>query len=203
MTLYEFDAQANAAKYKTLAGVDEAGRGPLAGPVVAAAVILRGKDRIDGLNDSKKLSPAKREKLFTQIMDSPALVGVGIESPETVDTINILQASLLAMLRAVEALGEAPGLVLIDGNQLIKWSGVQKAVVKGDTLSASIAAASIIAKVTRDKIMAELAVKYPEYGFERHKGYGSVAHREAIAKHGPCPVHRKTFKGVREYINAK
>lgn len=182
-----------------IAGVDEAGRGPLAGPVVAAAVAFPEDITIEGLTDSKQLSPAKREKFYDVIMRSAISVGVGSVEPQIIDSINILQATLLAMRDAVNRLDKKPDCLLIDGNQTIEWPGEQKAIVKGDTLSLSISAASVIAKVTRDRIMTDYSKQFPEYGFDRHKGYGSAFHREAIAKHGPCPIHRKTFRGVREF----
>jgi len=186
--------------YLAVAGVDEAGRGPLAGPVVASAVILREGAVIEGLTDSKQLSIKKRNELYDIIKESSLSFCVAHISHEVIDTINILQATLRAMRKAVEGLGQKPDFVLIDGLQTITgWPGPQKAVVKGDTLSLSIAAASVLAKVTRDKIMVEYSRQFPGYGFERHKGYGSAYHREAIAKHGPCPIHRKTFRGVREF----
>lgn len=183
-----------------IAGVDEAGRGPLAGPVVAAAVTLREDAVIEGLTDSKQLTETRRNELFDIIKKSAISFSIGHASHEVIDTINILQATLRAMLDAVEGLDTKPDYLLIDGLQTIDWPGPQKAVVKGDTLSLSIAAASVIAKVTRDRMMVEYSRRFPGYGFDRHKGYGSAYHREAIARRGPCPIHRKTFKGVCEFI---
>jgi ribonuclease HII len=195
-----FEKEARRLGRGVIAGVDEAGRGPLAGPVVAAAVALPEEAAIEGLTDSKQLSAKKRDELFDTIHQSALLLGVCSVQPETIDSINILQATLLAMRKAVESLAEKPDCILIDGNQKIEWAGRQKTVVKGDSLSLSIAAASVIAKVTRDRIMVEYAKQYPEYGFDRHKGYGSAFHRKAIARYGPCPIHRRTFRGVREYV---
>jgi len=183
-----------------VAGVDEAGRGPLAGPVVAAAVTLPRDVSLDGLTDSKRLTVKKRETFFEMIAEAAESHAITVVDAAVIDDINILQASRLAMLRAVRQLGVAPDFVLVDGAQPIDWPGPQRAIVKGDSLSLSIAAASVLAKVTRDRIMTECAARYPEYGFDRHKGYGSAGHREAIARFGPCPIHRKTFRGVREFV---
>ncbi|HEB71592.1 MAG TPA: ribonuclease HII [Nitrospirae bacterium] len=194
------EKQARRLGHLVIAGVDEAGRGPLAGPVVAGAVALREDAKIEGLTDSKQLTEKKRNELYDVIRESAVSFCVAHVSHEVIDSINILQATLRAMLKAVEGLDPEPDFVLIDGMQtIINWPGPQKAVVKGDSLSLSIAAGSVLAKVTRDAMMAEYSRQYPEYGFERHKGYGSAYHREAIAKHGPCPIHRKTFRGVREF----
>ncbi len=178
------------------AGVDEAGRGPLAGPVVASAVILPQECNIAGLNDSKKLSPQQRETLFNQIKDLAAIIGVGIVAPEEIDRINILRASLLAMEIAVKNLSPQPDFLLIDGNTRTSILIQQETVVKGDSICCSIAAASIIAKVTRDSIMDDYHNTYPEYNFKKHKGYPTKEHLEALRKFGPCPIHRKTFRGV-------
>ncbi len=178
------------------AGVDEAGRGPLAGPVVAAAVMLQKEFQIPGLNDSKKLSHTKREKLFDEIKEKALYVGIGIVDNNEIDRINILQAALRAMEIAVENLKVSPDFLLIDGNQKTSLIIPQKAIIKGDSKSTSIAAASIIAKVTRDRIMSEFDSQYPEYNFTKHKGYPTKEHYEMIKKYGPCPIHRKTFKGV-------
>ena len=179
-----------------VAGVDEAGRGPWAGPVVAAAVILP-VDRIPpGLNDSKAMDAAARERAYAAIM-ACARVGVGIGDVARIDRDNILQATMYAMAAAVRALGDKPGLVLIDGNRLPKRLGCDaRAVVRGDALCLSIAAASIIAKVTRDRMMVQMAEAYPGYGFERHKGYGVPEHRLALARLGVTPVHRRSFRPV-------
>jgi ribonuclease HII len=183
-----------------IAGVDEAGRGPWAGPVVAAAVILPINTRIKGLNDSKKLSSRKREKLFVEI--SLRALGIGVEaiSHGVIDDINILQATYLAMKGAINKLSPAPELVLVDGWPIPGLKASQVAITGGDGKSAAIAAASIIAKVTRDRIMAELSQQYPQYGFHKHKGYGTKEHREALKRYGPCPMHRKSYAPVREIL---
>ena len=176
-----------------ICGVDEAGRGPLAGPVCAAAVILPEHLQIPGLNDSKKLTDKKRRELFPVIQEQAIAYGIGLASESEIDEINILQATFLAMRRALEQLTVRPEIALIDGNRETDFGLPVKTVVKGDSLSANIAAASILAKVTRDNLMMELAQQYPEYGFEIHKGYGTKAHYEALRTYGPCPIHRKTF----------
>jgi ribonuclease HII len=181
---------------KVPAGVDEAGRGPLAGPVVAAAVILPEECEINGLNDSKKLSPQKREILFDQIKRLAVSIGVGIVEPEEIDRINILRATLLAMEIAVKDLKPQPDSLLIDGNIPTSLLIPQETVVNGDSICYSIAAASIIAKVTRDSIMDDYHNIHPEYNFKKHKGYPTKEHLEALRKFGPCPIHRKTFRGV-------
>ncbi len=187
--------------FRHVAGIDEAGRGPLAGPVMAAAVILPAGLTISGVDDSKKLTPEKREKLFDVIMAQAISVGVGIVSPADIDRINILQATRQAMLAAVLNLAPQPDYLLIDGISTIDSLIPQKTIKKGDSLSLSIAAASIIAKVTRDRLMIEMDVTYPGFGFAGHKGYGSAAHLEAIRKLGPSPIHRLTFGGVKEHVN--
>ena len=178
---------------RLICGVDEAGRGPLAGPVCAAAVILPEHLQIPGLNDSKKLTDKKRRELFPVIQEQAIAYGIGLASEQEIDEINILQATFLAMRRALDQLTVRPEIALIDGNRETDFGLPVKTVVKGDSLSANIAAASILAKVTRDNLMMELAQKYPEYGFEIHKGYGTKAHYEALRTYGPCPIHRKTF----------
>jgi ribonuclease HII len=179
-----------------IAGIDEAGRGPLAGPVVAAAVVLRLSDRIEGVRDSKLLSAAARERLFEEIMQRAEAVGVETISPEIIDEINILQATRLAMKRAVQQIEPPPDYLLIDGPIRLDVQTRQQAIIKGDNLSCSIAAAGIVAKVTRDRIMMELHGRFPVYGFDRHKGYGTRVHKEALRIHGPCKVHRMCFRGV-------
>lgn len=179
-----------------IAGVDEAGRGPLAGPVVAAAVILDDLRPIAGLNDSKKLSAAKREKLFDEIRAKALCCSIAQASVEEIDEINILQATLLAMRRAVEGLRLKPAKVLVDGNRLPVLEVLAEAIVKGDATVPAISAASILAKVTRDRWCAELDAKYPQYGFAAHKGYGTAEHLAALQTHGACPEHRKTFAPV-------
>lgn len=176
-----------------ICGVDEAGRGPLAGPVCAAAVILPEHLQIPGLTDSKKLTDKKRRELFPVIQEQAVAYGIGLASEQEIDEINILQATFLAMRRALDQLSVRPEIALIDGNRETDFGLPVKTVVKGDSLSANIAAASILAKVTRDNLMVELAQQYPEYGFEIHKGYGTKAHYEALRTYGPCPIHRKTF----------
>ncbi|MCH8158202.1 MAG: ribonuclease HII [Nitrospinae bacterium] len=198
--MLEYETTARTKGYKNIAGVDEAGRGPLAGPVVAAAVALAPGWELDGLDDSKKLSPQTRERLFPLIQEHALGYGVGIVDVETIDEINILQAARLAMKHAVEALPDIPDLLLIDGNQRIESAVEQWTIVKGDTLSLSVAAASVLAKVTRDRLMHEYHEQYPQYAFDRHKGYGTQLHRDLIREHGPCPIHRRTFKGVAEYV---
>ena len=177
----------------TICGVDEAGRGPLAGPVCAAAVILPPNLEIPGLTDSKKLSDKRRRELYPVIIEQAVAYGIGLASHEEIDDINILQATFLAMERALEQLKVRPELALIDGNRQKDFGLPVETVVKGDYLSASIAAASILAKVTRDDIMVAMAQEYPGYGFEIHKGYGTKAHYEALRAMGPSPIHRKTF----------
>lgn len=199
--LYEYD-EAVRNDYSILCGVDEAGRGPLAGDVYAAAVILKKDAVIEGVNDSKKLSEKKREKLFDEIIEKSEAYCIATASVEEIDSINILQATMLAMTRAVKGLGITPDIALIDGNKAPKIDGVKtQAVIKGDATSASIAAASILAKVARDRYMKEIAEKYPQYAFEKHKGYGTKLHNELILEHGPSEVHRKTF--LRKLLNGK
>ncbi len=179
---------------KNIAGVDEAGRGPLAGPVVAAAVILPPGTTITYLNDSKQLTAARREELFVQIENVSAGCAVGICSPEEIDRLNIFGAVMQAMRSALASLPVRPDMVLVDGFPIRDAGLRQKAIRGGDALSLSIAAASVVAKVTRDRIMLELHRLYPEYGFDRNKGYGTQEHRLALARHGPCPEHRRSFR---------
>lgn len=188
----EFD-RAYQKKFGVVCGLDEAGRGPLAGPVVAAACILKPDAVIEGLDDSKKLSEKKREKLYDVITDSALYYGIGMASPEEIDEINILEASLLAMRRALENVGTTPDILLIDGNQKKGFDIPAEAVVKGDSKSQSIAAASILAKVVRDRLCMEMDEKYPEYGFARHKGYPTKEHKAAVYLYGPSRIHRKSF----------
>lgn len=176
-----------------ICGVDEAGRGPLAGPVCAAAVILPPNHNIPGLNDSKKLSDKKRRELFPLIKEQAIAYGIAFADEHEIDEINILQATFLAMQRAIDQLPVKPELALIDGNREKDFGIPVKTVVHGDSLSASIAAASVLAKVTRDDLMLKIAEEYPQYSFDIHKGYGTKAHYAAISEHGPCPVHRMTF----------
>ena len=200
MNLLEFETKAKSQGYGKIAGLDEAGRGPLAGPVVAAAVVFPSNIDITGLDDSKKLSHGKREELFPKIQFAATSFAVAVVDREVIDEINILQAALLAMKQSVEKLQLVPDLLLIDGNQKIDSTLDQWTIVKGDSKSMSIAAASVLAKVTRDKIMDDYHILYPQYEFNRHKGYGTKLHRNLIKEHGPCPIHRKTFKGVTEYL---
>lgn len=178
---------------KLICGVDEAGRGPLAGPVCAAAVILPANIEIPGLNDSKKLTDKRRRELFPIIKEQAIAYGIGLASHEEIDEINILQATYLAMERALAQLSVKPELALIDGNRAKDFGIPVETVVKGDSRSASIAAASILAKVTRDDLLLASAEEYPEYGFDVHKGYGTKAHYAALTAHGPSPIHRMTF----------
>ena len=179
--------------YKLVCGVDEAGRGPLAGPVCAAAVILPPNLEIPGLDDSKKLSDKRRRELFPIIQEQAVAFGIGFASHEEIDEINILQATFLAMERAVAQLSVKPEFALIDGNREKDFGLPVKTVVKGDSLSASIAAASVLAKVSRDVLMEQYAEEYPQYGFAIHKGYGTKAHYEALQQFGPSPIHRMSF----------
>ena len=192
MPLFEYD-KAIRNDYPIICGVDEAGRGPLAGDVYAAAVILDNDIRIDGLNDSKKLSEKKRELLYDEIIAKAKAYCVATASVAEIEEFNILQATFMAMRRAAEGLGITPDIALIDGNREPGLSCPMQTIVKGDGLSACIAAASILAKVSRDRYMAEIAEKYPEYCFEKHKGYGTKLHNELILKYGPSPVHRMSF----------
>jgi ribonuclease HII len=183
-----------------IAGVDEAGRGPLAGPVVAAAVILDDLKPIKGLNDSKVLSAARREKLFDEIRAKALCCSIAQASVEEIDSLNILQATMLAMQRAVEGLRLKPAKVLVDGNRLPVLDVLAEAIVKGDATVPAISAASILAKVTRDRWCAELDQQYPQYGFAGHKGYGTAEHLAALRTHGACPEHRKTFRPVTDVL---
>ncbi len=200
--MWTFEHKAKTKGYNIIAGVDEAGRGPLAGPVVSAAVILPEDFSIDGIDDSKKLSEKKRNALFPLIKEGAIAVATGIATHEEIDKINILQAARLSMKRAVEGLDVQPDFLLIDGKFGIESPIDQSPLIKGDSKSISIAAASIIAKVSRDAIMKELHLSYPEYNFIQHKGYPTKAHKAAVIKHGPSPVHRRSFKGVKEVIYA-
>lgn len=191
--LLKFEQQFEDQGYEHICGVDEAGRGPLAGPVCAAAVILPKGVVIDGVNDSKKLSEKKREKLFDEICANAAAYSIAWASVEEIEEINILNAAMLAMKRAVEGLSIKPGFVMIDGNKTPGLDIPMQAIVDGDALSESIAAASILAKVSRDRLMLQLAQKYPQYHFEKHKGYGTKLHREMILEYGPCEIHRPSF----------
>ena len=193
INLWEIENSLYAEGYKMICGVDEAGRGPLAGPVCAAAVILPKGLKLPGLNDSKKLTDKKRRELFPIIKEQAVAYGIGLASHEEIDEINILQATYLAMERAIAQLDGKADFALIDGNRAKDFGLPVRTVVKGDSLSASIAAASVLAKVTRDDIMLEMAETYPEFGFEVHKGYGTKAHYEALRSHGHRPIHRMSF----------
>ncbi len=192
MSLREFDA-AVFQKYGTVCGIDEAGRGPLAGDVYAAAVILDGNSPIEGLNDSKKLTEKKRELLYPEIIAKAKAYCIAFATVEEIDDTDILSADLLAMKRAYEGLGISADIIIVDGDVLPDIDGFKKNLNKGDAKSEAVAAASILAKVARDRYMLEQAAKYPEYGFERHKGYGTEIHRKAILEYGACPIHRKSF----------
>ncbi|MCW9032956.1 MAG: ribonuclease HII [Rhodospirillales bacterium] len=201
-----FEDQARSKGYKLVAGVDEAGRGPWCGPVVAGAAILDPQnipqELLEGLDDSKKLKPAKRELLF-EVLLNHAITGVGQASAEEIDEMNILAATMLAMKRAVEDLGTKIDYALIDGNKAPNLSCPAEAVVKGDGRSLSIAAASIVAKVTRDRIMTGLAEEYPQYGWETNSGYGTKVHQEALRKHGVTPHHRRSYKPIAYILSLK
>ena len=190
---FTFEDEYYAKGYKFVCGIDEAGRGPLSGPVVAAACILPRDISIPELNDSKKLTEKKRESLFNVITEKAISYGIGMASPQEIDELNILNATMLAMHRALETLTPSADFALIDGNVSRGFSIPTKTVIKGDSLSASIAAASILAKVTRDRICIEDAKKYPEYNFSKHKGYSTKEHMDAVRKYGPCEIHRKSF----------
>ena len=188
-----------------VAGLDEAGRGPLAGPVVAACAILPRDCDHRVFRDSKQLTARQREQLFALLYSNGALIGIGIADPREIEAVNILQASLLAMRRALTECaaangGQPPDVLLVDGRHRVPVAIQQLPLVKGESKSASIAAASILAKVTRDRLMAKAHARYPQYGFDRHQGYPTKAHRKAIAVHGPCPLHRRTFRGVAEFL---
>ena len=191
--LWKYEHEAYDAGYETVCGVDEAGRGPLAGPVCAAAVILPRDLEIEGLNDSKKLSNKRRRALYDIIVQEALAYGIAFATEQEIDEINILQATFLAMRRAMEQLTVRPSLALIDGNRETEFGLPVRTIVKGDSLSANIAAASILAKVTRDRFMEEQDEIYPQYGFAIHKGYGTRAHYDALRQYGMTPIHRRTF----------
>jgi len=200
MALKDYERELHASGYRFIAGVDEAGRGALAGSVVAAAVILPLGIQIDGLSDSKKLRAVRREELFSKIRSLALGIGIGVVDEGTIDRINILRASLLAMERAVSSLRLRPHFLLIDGNHLPPLAIPALALPKGESHSPSIAAASIVAKVTRDRLMAQYHHLFPAYCFNKHKGYGTADHLQALREFGACPIHRRTFKGVKEYL---
>jgi ribonuclease HII len=195
-----FEKEARKQGYSRIAGIDEAGRGPLAGPVVAAAVILPQEFYLPHLDDSKRLSPKRREQFFDAIYEQAVSVGIGILDPPEIDRINILQASLLSMRMAVDNLRPAPDYLLVDGTFRIRSPIPQEVIKHGDRRSLCIAAASIIAKVTRDRLMDVYDKEFPEFGFGKNKGYGTKEHRVAIRTFGYCSIHRRTFRGVREFI---
>lgn len=203
--LTRFEKSARKRGFKTIAGVDEAGRGPLAGPVVAAACIIPNNVFINGVDDSKKLTAHDRLQLFEQITNDPRIYyGIGIVEAKEIDQINILQASIQAMHRAISRLECIPDLLLVDGMFLPHITIPSQKIIKGDSLSQSIAAASIIAKETRDMLMAKYDEQWPNYGFAKHKGYGTAQHLEAINKHGPCALHRTTFEPIKSmHLSAK
>ncbi|MBF0113006.1 MAG: ribonuclease HII [Desulfamplus sp.] len=205
--MWSFEDKAISKGYKYIVGVDEAGRGPLAGPVVSAAVILARNFSCEGLTDSKLLTPLKREKFYSIITEEAVAYSTGVATTEEIENINVLQASLLSMKRAVDNLSTSSDkkisadYILVDGIFPIQSGTIaQEPIIHGDSRSISIAAASIIAKVTRDRIMGELHLQYPCYGFDKHKGYPTKLHKEAIALYGPSPVHRKGFRGVKEFL---
>ena len=193
VNMWEIENNCYSEEVKIICGVDEAGRGPLAGPVCAAAVILPKDLELPGLTDSKKLTDKKRRELFPLIQEQATAYGIGFATEQEIDEINILQATFLAMQRALDQLSVKPDLALIDGNRQKDFGVPVKTVVKGDSLSANIAAASILAKVSRDNLMEEMAKTYPQYGFEIHKGYGTKAHYAALREFGASPIHRATF----------
>lgn len=193
MVDYSIENEYREKGFDIICGVDEAGRGPLAGPVYAAAVILPSDCVIEGLNDSKKLTEKKREALFDEIKEKALAYGIASADEKEIDEINILNATFLAMKRAIASLSVKPDLALIDGNQKPHTDIEEVTVIKGDAKSMSIAAASVLAKVSRDRIMLEMAEKYPQYEFARHKGYGTKLHYEKIAEYGVCDIHRRTF----------
>lgn len=199
MDWLEYEKEALSQGFTLICGIDEAGRGPLAGPVYAAAVILPNGYTVDGVNDSKKLTEKKREELFDVITMEAVSWSVGIADEKEIDEINILQATFLAMRRAVDGLSVKPDIALIDGNKAPGLDIAERTIVKGDSKSANIAAASIIAKVSRDRYMLELAEKYPQYQFEKHKGYGTKLHYEMLDRYGISDVHRKSF--LRKYLS--
>lgn len=199
--LWAFEKEARKKGFIRIAGIDEAGRGPLAGPVVSSAVILPAFFAVAGVTDSKKLTPAKRLDLYQKIYEQAVSIGIGIVDPPEIDRINILQASLLSMVISVQNLHPAPDYLLIDGTFKISANIPQNPIIRGDALSISIAAASIIAKVTRDNLMTAYHQDYPQFGFSKHKGYPTRGHKEAIKEFGCCPIHRRSFKGVKEYLS--
>jgi ribonuclease HII len=199
--LWAFEKSLAEQGYTKIAGVDEAGRGPLAGPVVSAAVVLPSDFRARGVTDSKKLSPNRRAHLFDHIYEQARAIGIGIVDALEIDRINILQAARLSMILALANVGTPPDYVLVDGNFRLETDLPHQPIVKGDARSISIAAASIVAKVSRDRLMLRYHEDFPQYGFDRHKGYPTKSHKAAIALHGPCLIHRRSFKGVLEHFD--
>ena len=193
MDIYQHDEALRQKGFLHIAGIDEAGRGPLAGPVVAAAVVLKEGLKIAGLRDSKKVPEAERKSLFSEIQDSSLDIGIGVVGPEDIDRLNILRATRLSMKLAVEKLSRSPDLLIIDAVSLTSVHIKQLSPIKGESVSASVAAASIIAKHTRDNIMLDYHLQYPQYNFEKHKGYSTKEHMEMLQLYGPCPIHRKSF----------
>ncbi|MBA3014527.1 MAG: ribonuclease HII [Proteobacteria bacterium] len=197
---FSFERELYRQGFRAIAGTDEVGRGPLAGPVVAACVILPRECDFSQFKDSKKLTPAIRQQLTLHLRDIGAVIGVGVISERIIDRYNILQASLLAMKKAMEDMPQVPDFLLVDGKFPVPVSVPQRALVKGDSRSATIAAASIVAKVTRDELMKHYHNQYPHYSFQSNMGYPTAEHRRALAEHGPCPLHRKSFAGVKEFF---
>jgi len=198
--LWLFESKAIEKGFSYIAGIDEAGRGPLAGPVVSAAVLLPTSFHDPDITDSKKLSPKKRSYLYEKLYDQAVSIGIGIVDNIEIERINILNAALLSMAISVKNLSPQPDYLLIDGKFRIPTDLPQEPIIRGDALSISIAAASIVAKVSRDRLMERYDQDYPQFGFSRHKGYPTRAHKEAIRTFGCCPIHRRTFKGVKEYL---
>ncbi len=197
-----FETEAKRCGHRLVAGLDEAGRGPLAGPVIAAAVVLPRRCLLAGLNDSKQLTEAERERLYDEILQRALGVGVGQASEREIDAMNILEATRLAMGRAIQALPSVPDYLLLDALELPAVHLPQRAIIKGDALSVSIAAASVVAKVTRDRLMGGYHRQYPQYNFQAHKGYGTAEHLRMLAVHGPCAIHRRSFRPVGEAVLA-
>ena len=198
----EFERMARLCGYRRIAGIDEAGRGPLAGPVVAAAVILPTRCRLSGVNDSKQLSESERERLYEAILEKAIGVGIGSADAGEIDRLNILEATRLAMRRALKHLTPSPDYLLVDAVTIPRMHVPLRPIIKGDALSISIAAASIMAKVFRDRLMITYHQMFPEYDFLSHKGYGTPTHLERLARHGPCSIHRRTFAPVQDVISA-
>lgn len=193
-----FECEAWVRGFRRVAGVDEAGRGPLAGPVVAAAVILPRRCRVEGLRDSKLLSAGQRERLYARIVDIAVAIGVGVVGAHVIDVRNILEATRLAMMQAVQYVSSPPDYLIVDAVALPAVPIEQRVVMKADGLCQSVAAASVVAKVTRDRLMTEAHARFPAYGFLAHKGYGTVEHLRQLRRHGPCELHRRSFRPVRE-----